>query len=79
MLVKQPSVHGCLTPRRNVSQYKRKKVNMKKFLLIALLSSTVLGCGSGETILPTDKLTPEQIEKIKAEDKAVAEEEGGRK
>ncbi len=53
---------------------------MKKLLIIAVLSIHSLGCGgSGETILPTDKLTPEQIEKIKAEDKAVADEEGGRK
>lgn len=53
---------------------------MKRFLLIASLIAYCSGCGgSSETILPTDKLTPEQIEKVKAEDKAVADEEGGRK
>ncbi len=53
---------------------------MKSILVIAILLMCTLGCGgSSETILPTDKLTPEQIEKVKAEDKAVADEEGGRK
>ncbi len=53
---------------------------MKKILIAAILSLHCLGCGgSGETIIPTDKLTAEQNEKVKAEDKAIADEEGGRK
>ena len=53
---------------------------MKKIFIAIAISLHCLGCGgSTETIIPTDKLTPEQIEKIKAEDKAVADEEGGRK
>jgi len=53
---------------------------MKRILVVAVLLMCTVGCGgSGETILPTDKLTQEQIEKVKAEDKAVADEEGGRK
>ncbi len=53
---------------------------MKRFFIVAVLVILAAGCGSnGETILPTDKLTAEQIEKVKAEDKAVADEEGGRK
>lgn len=55
-------------------------MTMKRFLLLAIFCSHFVGCGgSGETILPTDKLTAEQIEAVKAEDKAVADEEGGRK
>jgi hypothetical protein len=35
-----------------------------------------LGCGgSNEIVLPTDKLTPEQIEQIKKDDAKVADEE----
>lgn len=53
---------------------------MKQFLVLLVLVVNVVGCGgSGETVLPTDKLTQEQIEKVKAEDKSVADEEGGRK
>ncbi len=53
---------------------------MKRFFVIAILVMHAIGCGgSNETVLPTDKLTAEQIEKVKAEDKAVSDEEGGRK
>jgi hypothetical protein len=37
---------------------------------------TLLGCGdSGKAILPEGNLTPEQVEKLKAEDAAVDEAE----
>lgn len=53
---------------------------MKRIFVIAILALHAIGCGgSNETILPTDKLSAEQIEKVKAEDKAVADAEGGRK
>ena len=52
---------------------------MKKTIAqsILLLGITLVGCtGSQETILPTDQPTPEQIEAMHAEDRAVEEEEG---
>jgi uncharacterized protein YcfL len=52
---------------------------MNKLILLALLSLCCVGCSNQETVIPTGKLTQEQIEKVKAEDKAVAAEEGGRK
>jgi uncharacterized protein YcfL len=51
---------------------------MNKFLLLALVMFGCVGCGSQETVIPTDKLSQEQIEKVKAEDKAIAAEEGAR-
>jgi hypothetical protein len=43
-------------------------------LLLGL--SVLLGCGdSGKTILPEGELTPEQVEKLKAEDAAIEDEE----
>jgi photosystem II stability/assembly factor-like uncharacterized protein len=54
-------------------------LDMKKSLLLWSVAIFCVGCGNQETVIPTDKLTQEQIEKVKAEDKAVAAEEGGRK
>jgi predicted small lipoprotein YifL len=49
--------------------------NLQLFALL-LLSTTLAGCGgSGEAILPTDKLTPEQEAAVKLEDKAIEDEE----
>ena len=54
---------------------------MKKIPLLVLASLFILnlvsGCGSNETQLPK-ALTEEQKKAIKAEDEAVANEEGGR-
>ncbi|QDV25404.1 hypothetical protein [Aureliella helgolandensis] len=45
--------------------------------LLLLLALASVGCtGSQETILPTDQPTPEQIEAMHAEDRAIEEEEG---
>lgn len=53
-------------------------MRLKKIVLITLFVNAVVGCtGSQETILPTDPLSPEQIEAIKAEDQAIDDEEGG--
>lgn len=50
----------------------------KLFATLFILLAVTTGCtGSQETILPTDPLSAEQQEAIKAEDAAVADEEGG--
>lgn len=50
----------------------------KLFATAFVLLAVTAGCtGNQETILPTDPLSPEQQEAIKAEDSAVADEEGG--
>lgn len=53
---------------------------MKKNTLLSLLVSSVLiaGCGGSETVIPKTGLTEEQKAAIKAEDKAVADEESGK-
>lgn len=51
---------------------------MRKLQLFALLilTTTLAGCGgSGETIIPSDKLTPEQEAAVALEDEAVEDEE----
>ncbi len=47
----------------------------KKVLCAAFLLAPSFGCGSQDTILPTTPFTPEQIEKIKAEDQSIENEE----
>ena len=53
---------------------------MRKFALLGLIAGMVmaLGCGGGDTVIPTGGFTDEQKAKIKAEDEAVAAEEGGK-
>ena len=53
---------------------------MKKISLLALAVSSLLiaGCGGSETVIPKGALTEEQKAAIKAEDKAVADEESGK-
>ena len=53
---------------------------MKKISLLALAVSSILiaGCGGSETVIPKGALTEEQKAAIKAEDKAVADEESGK-
>jgi hypothetical protein len=52
---------------------------MRTSALLGLLVGLVMfvGCG-GNTVIPTGAFTDEQKAKIKAEDEAVAAEEGGR-
>jgi hypothetical protein len=46
--------------------------------LVLLTIITVAGCsGSSEPILPKGELTPEQIEKVKQEDRKIEDEESG--
>lgn len=42
---------------------------------MCLLMLPAMGCGPKETVLPTTPFTPEQIEKIQAEDRQVENEE----
>lgn len=53
---------------------------MKKitFLTLAISSILIAGCGGSETVIPKGPLTEEQKAAIKAEDKAVADEESGK-
>ncbi len=47
-----------------------------QLLALLLLSTALTGCGgSGEAIIPTDKLTAEQEAAVKLEDKAIEDEE----
>ncbi len=46
------------------------------FLPLCLML-VISGCGSQETVLPTDPFTEEQKAAIKAEDEAVADDESG--
>jgi len=49
---------------------------MGRLVVLALVGVGFIGCGgSNEIILPTDKLTPEQIEQVKKDDAKVADEE----
>ena len=52
---------------------------MRKFALLGLIAGILMaiGCG-GDTVIPTGAFTDEQKAKIKAEDEAVAAEEGGK-
>lgn len=43
--------------------------------LVALVASTLLGCGDSQTVVPTTELTEAQLQAIKTEDAKVAEEE----
>jgi hypothetical protein len=42
---------------------------------IVLSCSILTGCGSGATVMPEGNLSPEQLEKMKAEDANVEDEE----
>lgn len=46
-----------------------------RFLSLVFASSLAVGCGSQDTVIPTDRLTDAQKAAIVAEDKAVADEE----
>ncbi len=47
-----------------------------RLLVLGLVGMVLVGCGgSTEIVLPTDKLTPEQVEQIKKDDAKVADEE----
>lgn len=50
-----------------------------QLLVLLILALTFTGCGggSGEAIIPTDKLTPEQEAAVKLEDQAVEDDESG--
>jgi hypothetical protein len=49
---------------------------IQSLILLCLLAVCSLGCSSSSgPILPSGELTPEQLEKIKAEDRAVEDEE----
>jgi len=51
-------------------------MRMGRLVVLALVGVGFIGCGgSNEIILPTDKLTPEQIEQVKKDDAKVADEE----
>ena len=43
--------------------------------LVALVVTSLLGCGDSPTVIPTTELTQEQKDAIKAEDAKVADEE----
>jgi hypothetical protein len=51
----------------------------RSILIVAglALSAGTIGCGSKETYIPKDKLTPEQEAAVKAEDDAIFDEESG--
>ena len=51
---------------------------MRTAALLGLFLGLVLSVGCGETPNPTRRFTDEEKAKIKAEDEAVAAEEGGR-
>ena len=49
---------------------------IRSLILLCILAVCTLGCSSSTApILPSGELTPEQLEKIKAEDRAVEDEE----
>lgn len=51
-------------------------MRMVRLVVLASMGMVFMGCGgSNEIVLPTDKLTPEQIEQIKKDDAKVADEE----
>jgi len=51
-------------------------MRMGRLVVLALFGVVFVGCGgSSEIVLPTDNLTPEQIEQIKKDDAKVADEE----
>ncbi len=53
---------------------------MSKFSIVFFLFASLvfIGCGGSETVIPTGALTEEQKAAIKAEDKAVEDEESGK-
>jgi hypothetical protein len=51
---------------------------MRKTALLGLLFGFVMLVGCGDTTVPTKPFTDEEKAKIKAEDEAVAAEEGGK-
>lgn len=54
------------------------KTHFRSFVATLVLTACLVGCGgSKETILPTDPLSAEQIEAIKQEDDAIADDEMG--
>ena len=58
-----------------VTNFPMKKIT---FLTLAVSSILIAGCGGSETVIPKGPLTEEQKAAIKAEDKAVADEESGK-
>lgn len=51
-------------------------MRMVRVVILGLVGMVFVGCGgSNEIVLPTDKLTPEQLEQIKKDDAKVADEE----
>ena len=52
------------------------KNTIQSLILIAILAGNT-GCGNGDTQIPTDKLTEEQLEEVRQEDDAIEDEEGG--
>lgn len=51
-------------------------MRMVRLVILGVVGMVFVGCGgSSEIVLPTDKLTPEQIEQIKKDDAKVADEE----
>lgn len=50
---------------------------LNAFPVCLLIILALSGCGGGETILPTDELTAEQLEQIQREDASIEDEEEG--
>lgn len=47
-----------------------------KWALLVVMTGTALGCGGGDkAIMPTRQLTDEEKQKVKEEDKSIADEE----